>query len=77
MVGFSIMTDKFRRFLDAFRAGGVERSALGTPIEVSANGTTTVPPSEYERLVFKQFADMKRAEQATEVTPPAASNADR
>jgi hypothetical protein len=47
-----------------------------TAIEVSANGTTTVPPSEYERLVFKQFADMKRAEQATEVTP-AAANSDR
>jgi len=57
------MSDKFRKFLDAFRAGDVEQSTLGTAIEVSANGTTTVPPSEYERLVFKQFADMKRAEQ--------------
>jgi hypothetical protein len=70
------MSDKFRKFLDAFRAGGVEQSTLGTAIEVSANGTTTVPPSEYERLVFKQFADMKRAGQATEVTP-AATYSDR
>jgi hypothetical protein len=71
------MSDKFRKFFDAFRAGGIEQSALGTAIEVSANGTTTVPPSEYERLVFKQFADMKRAERATELTPPAAANSDR
>jgi len=56
------MTDKLRRFIDLFSAGGVVRSKFGTAIEVSANGTTTVPESEYKKIVFKQFEDMKRAE---------------
>ena len=59
-----------------FERGGVEHSALGTAIEVRANGTTIVPPSEYARLVFKQFADMKRAELPGRITP-VTPNSDR
>jgi hypothetical protein len=70
------MSEEIRKFVDAFRAGGVERSTLGTAIEVSANGTTTVPPSEYQRIVFKQFADMERAGLKHDV-PAATPNSDR
>jgi hypothetical protein len=57
------MGETIRKIVDAFLPSGVERSRLGTRIEVSSNGTTTVPPSEYEKIVFRQFADMKRVEQ--------------
>ena len=57
------MADTLRKFIDLFSAGGTVRSRSGTAIEVSANGTTTVPEREYKKIVFKQFEDMRRAEE--------------
>jgi hypothetical protein len=56
------MTEKFRKFVDAFRAGGVERSTLDTAIEISSNGTSSVPSDQLAKIVFKRFADMNRAD---------------
>jgi hypothetical protein len=57
------MTTKWRRFAEqlvgAVGPGGIERSTLGTAINVSSNGTGTVPASDLERIVFKRFQDMK------------------
>jgi hypothetical protein len=56
------MAATFRKFVDAFRAGGVERSTLDTAIEISSNGTSSVPSDQLATIVFKRFADMNRVE---------------
>ena len=69
------MSSKWRRFaeqlVDAVKPGGMERSTLGTSIKVSANGTSTVPTSDLERIIFKRFEEMKslgsRADDPSEV----------
>jgi hypothetical protein len=54
------MPETFRKFIDAFRAGGVERSTLDTAIEISSNGTSSVPSDQLATIVFRRFADMNR-----------------
>jgi hypothetical protein len=61
--GDPLMTEKFRRFLDAFRTGGTERSTLNTAIEISSNGSSSVPSDQLAKIVFKRFADMNRADE--------------
>jgi hypothetical protein len=56
------MSEKFRKFVDAFRTGGVERSTLDTAIEISSNGTSSVPSNELAKIVFRRFADMNRVD---------------
>ena len=67
------MSSKWRRFaeqlVDAIKPGGVERSTLGTSIKVSANGTSTVPTSDLERIVFKRFEDMRFRGSRADDTP--------
>jgi hypothetical protein len=54
------MRETFRKFVDAFRADGVERSTLDTAIEISSNGTSSVPSDQLATIVFTRFADMNR-----------------
>ena len=63
MAGDAAVTEKFRRFFDAFRTGGMERSALNTAIEISSNGTSSVPSDQLAKIILKRFADMNRAEE--------------
>ena len=73
------MSSKWRRFaeqlIDAVKPGGVERSTLGTAINVSANGTSTVPTSDLERIVFKRFEEMKSPGSRVNDTPASTSDA--
>lgn len=70
------MRETFRKFVDAFRAGGVERSTLDTAIEISSNGTSSVPSGQLATIIFRRFADMNRVkrDQATDVGMAAKSH---
>ena len=56
------MPGTIRKFVDAFRTGGMERSTLDTAIEISSNGTSSVPSDQLATIVFRRFADMNRVE---------------
>jgi hypothetical protein len=65
---------KFLEFVDALKAAGVVRSDSGTPIHVSANGTTTASSTALDKIIRERFQDMRngRAQangQADEHTP--------
>jgi hypothetical protein len=47
--------------------GGVVRSNSGTTIDVSSNGTTSVPAKDLEKIVFDRFREMSAAGHATEL----------
>jgi hypothetical protein len=49
---------KFGELLGAVRPGGTEHSLLGTAIDVSSNGTTSLPASVLQDIVLKRFAEM-------------------
>jgi hypothetical protein len=72
------MSSKWRRFAEqlvgAVKPGGVERSTLGTSINVSSNGTSTIPARDLERIVFKRFEDMRfRERRIAKESAPSAS----
>ena len=75
------MNDKFREFgkqlLDAVTPGGVEHSVLGTRIDVSPNGTTSVPTQDLKTILFKRFDEMNRsvAVDSASAAPRSASRA--
>jgi hypothetical protein len=64
------MSSKSTKFMDFFQGvlpGGVVRSDSGTAINVSSNGTSTVPAKELEKVIFKRFGEMK----VTDLSKPA------
>jgi hypothetical protein len=50
---------KLLQFLDTLKAAGTIRSDSGTPIHVSANGTTTASASALDRIIRERFKDMR------------------
>jgi hypothetical protein len=74
------MSSKWRRFaeqlVDSVKPGGVERSTLGTSINVSANGTSTVTTSDLERVVFKRFDEMRSPVSRADDAPASKSEAE-
>ena len=55
------MNGKVTKFLDFFHGvlpGGVVRSDGGAAIHISPNGTSTVPPKEFQAIIFKRFEEM-------------------
>jgi hypothetical protein len=57
------MSTKFRDFLQVFTPGGVVHSDSGAAINVSANGTSTVPASELKEVIFKRYREMNSTRQ--------------
>ena len=59
------MTERLKEIskhvLNAITPGGVELSIQGTTINVSANGTTSVPPKDLKNILFKRFEEMNRS----------------
>jgi hypothetical protein len=56
------MSGKYTIFGNVFHSllpGGVVRSDAGTVINVSSNGTSTIPAQELEKVIFKRFDEMK------------------
>jgi hypothetical protein len=51
-----------RSVVDAVSPSGVEHSVFGTAINVSRNGTGSVPAKELESVLFKRFEEMHRTE---------------
>jgi hypothetical protein len=51
------MANKFLDFVQVALPGGTMTSASGGVIEVSANGTSTVPSKELEASIFKRFKE--------------------
>jgi hypothetical protein len=51
------------RLFNRLTVGGTEHSSLGFKINVSANGTSTVSPSDLKKVMFKHFAEMDKARQ--------------
>ena len=63
-----------KHVINAITPGGVEKSAQGTTINVSANGTTSVPPKDLKNILFKRFEEMNRSTKtsSSQNTPKAA-----
>ena len=55
------MSTKFRDFLQVFTPGGVVHSDSGADINVSAEGTSSVPAGALKDVVFKRFKEMNVA----------------
>jgi hypothetical protein len=58
---------RVKRFIELFTPGGTEYTSLGTEIHYSSDGVTTIPESEYEKILFTRLDEFKRAG----VRPPA------
>ena len=54
---------KFKDFFNGVTPGGVVRSNSGATINVSSNGTSTVPARELEQIIFKRFDEMTLQDQ--------------
>jgi hypothetical protein len=59
--------DRFR--LWSVLPGGIVRSALGTAISVSSNGTSTINPPDLEGVVFRRFREMRAAAEQAIAAP--------
>jgi hypothetical protein len=66
MAAMSDKSSKLSEFFNAVRPGGVARSSSGTAIDVSSNGTTTVPAHALETIILKRFAEMTTGSPAPE-----------
>jgi hypothetical protein len=67
------MSNKSTKFVDFFQGilpGGVVRSDAGTAINISSNGTSTVPAKELEKVIFRRFGEMKVADVSKGVSLP-------
>ena len=53
--------------------GGVMRTRSGVKLNVSSNGTTSIPASSLEGIIFKRFEEMHAAKPAADA--PAATPA--
>jgi hypothetical protein len=53
---------KFATFVDAFVPGRVKPSSARTGVDVSWNGTSSVPSGAIEEALFKRFKEMHSAE---------------
>ena len=54
----------FADYLSSPGPRGVVHSNSGTVIDVSANGTTSVPAKELGKILFRRFAEMSAAAEA-------------
>ena len=65
------MALSFLNLLDIVTARGEEQTELGTKINISGNGTTTVAPHDLQTVLARRFAEMKGGEEPSTVAPPA------
>ena len=56
---------KIGEWLGSAAPGGVVHTDSGVTLHVSSNGTTSVPASSLEAIVFKRFEEMHAAKPAT------------
>ena len=52
---------RIKQFIELFTPGGTEYTSKGIAIHYSSDGVTTIPPSEYEKIVFPQLEEFKKA----------------
>jgi hypothetical protein len=52
---------RIKRFIELFTPGGTEYTSKGIEIHYSSDGVTTIPPSEYEKILFPQLEEFKKA----------------
>jgi hypothetical protein len=48
---------RIKRFIEHFTPGGTEYTRLGTEIHYSSKGVTTVPRSEYKKILFGRLSE--------------------
>jgi hypothetical protein len=63
------MSTKLREFLDRILPGSAAHSDSESKLHVSANGTSTVPAGELEKIVFERFREMDRSGRAAPQGP--------
>jgi hypothetical protein len=49
---------RIKRFVEQFTPGGTEHASLGTEIHYSSKGVTTVPRSEYRKILFRRLGEL-------------------
>ena len=52
---------KIGEWLGNVAPGGVMRTRSGVKLNVSSNGTTSIPASSLENIIFKRFEEMHAA----------------
>jgi hypothetical protein len=52
---------RIKRFIELFTPGGTEYTSKGIAIHYSSDGVTTIPPSEYKKIIFPQLEEFKKA----------------
>jgi hypothetical protein len=58
---------RIRRFIELFTPGGTEYTPSGIAIVYSRTGATTIPTSEYEKILFQRLDEFKRVGSGTGV----------
>jgi hypothetical protein len=67
MIGFLTMSKDFDdarhikskwRVWNGITPGGIEHSTLGTSINVSSNGTSSISATDLEKVIFKRYQEM-------------------
>jgi hypothetical protein len=63
------MTAKFAIFTGLFRSAAPRPINVGAPLDVSSNGTTSVPPEALARVLRARFAELKATDVAADAGP--------
>jgi hypothetical protein len=56
------VTETFNKIADLFKVGRGAQSDVSTPIHVSSNGTTSVPPDALAEILRARFAELHNAD---------------
>jgi hypothetical protein len=51
---------RIKRFIELFTPGGTEYTSLGTQIHYSSDGVTSIPRSEWEKILFTRLDEFKK-----------------
>jgi hypothetical protein len=52
---------RIKRFIELFTPGGTEYTSQGIEIHYTSDGVSSIPPSEYEKILFPQLEEFKKA----------------
>jgi len=51
---------RIKRFIELFTPGGTEYTSKGIAIHYSSDGVTTIPPSEYKKILLLQMEEFEK-----------------